>query len=220
MLFLRKIVAPLLLILLGVVGCGDSDSAVVGDGPIAVAVDPVFAELADGTPETLIPTGTPLTSEFSLSLRGTSNAISTVFEPLATSKVVAAFQPSAAQRTSFVFNVQNEPAGSGTTRFLDGRLGSGGTARLEVGTRLSADSSSSGVRAQIVYGEVPKPARPVVKLFESRSGQVTVLELVEGQGRSGTIRVRFDNVVMQPRPGGGNTATGSFTINGELRFSF
>ncbi len=224
----RNKVSPLLSIstalalTLSLEGCGDSFPDQVSGQPagaVQAISDPIVDILRDGVDESLEGAAPAVAAEYLLTFSETSNAATTRFTRKPSSEIIAILQPNAATRTSFRLNILNKSrAGAADFPFLDLQFGQGNSQPLAVGTRLSANSNSSGPRAQLVYGETFQPPR--LKLFVSQSGQITVTGLTPGAGQSGSIRLRFDNVVMTPRASGPNTASGSFTVNGEASFTF
>lgn len=210
------------LISLSLVGCGDSIQNPISGQPVGVvgtASDPVIDILGDGVDESLEGTAPAVDSQYQLTFTGTSNAQVSVFSKLPNSQITALLQPNSATATGFRVNILNKATASASQYpFLDLQFGLANSQRLTAGTRLAANSNSTGPRAQLVYGENSQPPR--LKLFASQSGQITVVEVNPGAGNSGFIRLRFDNVVMAPRTGAGNIASGSFTVNGEASFRF
>lgn len=204
-------------------GCGSSFEEQISGQPVAPApnppvTDPIVDILADGVDESLEGAPPLAASQFQLTFSGSSNASTTSFSKGPSSAIIAALQPNPSAPTALRLNILNKSTANAVAYpFLDLQFGLGNSATLRPGTRLSADTDSAGPRAQLVYGE--KFATPILKLFTSRSGTITLTELNTTAGAR-TARLKFDRVVMVPRAAPGNTATGSFTINGEASVSF
>ena len=205
-----------------IVGCGDSVSNPISGQPArasAAVSDPIIEILGDGVDESLEVTAPAVESQFQLSFSGSSNIGLSSFSKQPASQITALLQPNSATATGLRVNILNKSTPSASAfPFLDLQFGLGNSQRLTSGTRLSATSNSAGPRAQLVVGENSQPPR--LKLFASQSGDITVLEVNPGAGNTGFVRLRFENVVMVPRVGPGNTATGSFTVSGEASFRF
>lgn len=204
-------------------GCGSDASTPTGGNPTTTEFVASTDDLFDSEPELAggAPGATPsqAQSTFRLTLSGSSNAQMAPLVQGATTKTQAVLTPTAAAPTSFQARIQNEPATRGLTRFMDIRYGEGNSKILQIGEIFQANSNSTGPRVQVVYGEIDRQAPPRVFLFQSTSGAVRLTQLVPGTARSGSVTLRFEGVVMNPRPGQ-NTATGSFALDGEATLTF
>lgn len=201
---------PLLMFIpLLLVGCG-SDAAPSFPQPQPSA-EPAPVT---GGEQAFLGAGTGATSQFQFTLQGNSNAQLTAFVPQANTSIVAGF-PARTSRNSLTVNLQNPPTPGQPRRFLQVVFGSLQGAALAPGVTLSANAASPPPNAVVTFGQVDtSPLRSL--LFRSAGGNVTLTSL-----NANSAILRLDRVQMVPvPPPTSSTATGSFTLDGDVSVTF
>lgn len=186
----------LLLASLLVCGCGGSD---FDDSSTA-------SPTTEGAPSA----GAAAVAQASFTFTGTSNANATPFTASSASLVQAGFRPNPTQRTGFFLFIQNGPATEASRFVRIDILDS--PAKLEAGSRFSADSSRSGPRAQVIYTDRPDATPSSARIFRSSGGEVVITQLT-----ASSVTVDLSNVQLAANPG---AATGRLTITGQASVSF
>lgn len=205
-----------------VVGCGDSNFEDISGQPAtntqSVTVAPTGNEIVTDNPDFVSGIeqgpapggGAATTATASFTITG-GNADMSDFKSPPSSVVQAGLRGIPRQPTGLFFAIQ-KGAATEPKRVLRLEL-SGGTSKLAVESRISADSARSGAKATIVYVDQTDLTKP--KTFISTGGEVVIKALT-----ANSFAVRLEKVRLAPQPSSTNSATGTPVITGDATFSF